>query len=181
MVIINGAMKTLIEELHDNNVIFSYYGYIDESVLAEVLRITKSKLEGNKESAAIVNKVDDAIRECVDNIIKHNFYPEDARVKYKSLLVVSKSGNAYVIDTINVVNAEQKKIIDEHLNYLETSSKEELTAFRSQSLLQHSNTTTVVAPGLVELVLKADHWKCGFKKMNDHYLFNINFKIDSAN
>ncbi|KAK6020969.1 hypothetical protein OSTOST_13369, partial [Ostertagia ostertagi] len=39
-------MSTLIENLHNNNVIFSYYGFIDDKVLGEVLQITKSKLEG---------------------------------------------------------------------------------------------------------------------------------------
>jgi hypothetical protein len=172
-------MKTLTEELHDNNVIFSYYGFIDESVLNEVLRITKSKLEGNKESNEVVNKVSEVLRDCVDNIIKHNFYPEDSLVKYKSLLAVSKQGTSYAIDTINVVNEEQKKSIDENINYLHSKSKDELRSLRSKNMMQNSNTDTLTAPGLTELVLKADAWVSNFKKVENNYLFNIHFDINS--
>jgi len=172
-------MKTLIADLHDNNVIFSYYGFIDESVLNEVLRITQSKLEGNKESPQIVSKVSEIISDCVDNIIKHNFYPEDSRVKYKSLLVVAKNGKTYSIDTINKVNEEQKTSIDEHVDYLNSRSKEELHSMRAKSFVQNANVDTITAPGLVELVLKADEFAFNFNKLEDSYLFNIHFKVNS--
>lgn len=174
-------MKTLVADLHDNNVIFSYYGFIDESVLNEVLRITQSKLEGNKESPQIVSKVSELISDCVDNIIKHNFYPEDSRVKYKSLLVVAKKGNDYSIDTINKVNEVQKTIIDEHLDYLNTRSKEDLNSLRAKSFVQTASVDTLTAPGLVELVLKADDFTFNCKKLEDSYLFNIHFKVNSLN
>src|SRR4051812_32192293 len=119
-------MNTLIENLYNNNVIFSYYGFIDNSVLNQVLQITKSKLETNNESPLIVEKVHNAINECVENVIKHNFYPDDARVHYKSLIVVSKQQGHYLIDSINVINSAQKDTIHEQLNYLQSRTREEL-------------------------------------------------------
>jgi hypothetical protein len=173
-------MSTLIENLHNNNVIFSYYGFIDTSVLNEVLLITKSKLEGNNEAPVIVDKVHNAINECVDNIIKHNFYPDDSRVRYKSLLVVSKQKNDYLIDTINVVNSAQKQSISEQLNFLHSRTKEELLALKSKNLIQN-NSTSQIGTGLIDLVLKADNCDCTFKDMESNHLFNINFKINSLN
>jgi hypothetical protein len=173
-------MGTLIENLHNNNVIFSYYGFIDASVLSEVLLITRSKLEGNNEAPSVVGKVHDAINECVDNIIRHNFYPDDARVRYKSLLVVSKQENDYLIDTINVVNSVQKQSISEQLNYLHSHTKEELLALKSKNLLQN-NGSAPVGTGLIDLVLKADNCDCTFKDLESNFLFNINFKINSLN
>lgn len=172
-------MSTLIENLHNNNVIFSYYGFIDDSVLNEVLQITKSKLEGNNENPAVVGRVHNAINECVDNIIKHNFYPDDSRVRYKSLLVISKQQNEYLIDTINVVNAMQKENINQQLNFLHSRTKEELAALKSRSLLQTNELP--VGTGLVDLVLKADNCDCTFKDLESTTLFNINFKINSLN
>lgn len=172
-------MSTLIENLHNNNVIFSYYGFIDNNVLSEVLQITKSKLEGNNEQPAIIGKIHDAISECVDNIIKHNFYPDDERVRYKSLLVVSKQQGDYSIDTINVVNSHQKESINQQLDYLHSKSKDELTAIRSKNILQTANASNNM--GLVNLILKADTCDCTFKNMDSNYLFNINFKINSMN
>jgi hypothetical protein len=174
-------MDTLIEDLHNNNVIFSYYGFIDDKVLNEVLLITKSKLEGNNEAPVIVDRVYDAINECVDNIIKHNFYPDDARVRYKSLLVVSKQHNDYLIDTINVINSLQKQTISEQLDYLHTRSKDELVTLKSKNLMQANTDTMVVGSGLIDLVLKADNCDCTFKDLDSNYLFNINFKINSVN
>ncbi len=170
-------MSTLIENLHNNNVIFSYYGFIDNSVLNEVLQITKSKLQGNNEKPQIIGKVHDAISECVDNIIKHNFYPDDERVRYKSLLVVSKQQTDYSIDTINVVNSHQKASINQQLDFMNSKSKDELTALRSGKTTMLSNNNM----GLVDLLLKADTCDCSFKNMESNYLFNINFKISSMN
>jgi hypothetical protein len=173
-------MSTLIENLHNNNVIFSYYGFIDEKVLGEVLQITKSKLEGNQENPAVVNRVHDAINECVDNVIKHNFYPDNDQVRYKSLLVVSKQKDNYLVDTINVVNAVQKETISEQLDFLHTHTKEQLVELKSKQLLADNNSPKM-AKGLLDLVLKADKCDCTFKNLEANYLFNINFKINSLN
>lgn len=174
-------MDTLIEDLHHNNVIFSYYGFIDSSVLSEVLQITRSKLEGNNESPLVIMRIHNAINECVDNIIKHNFYPDDDRVRYKSLLVVSKQQRQYFIDTINVVTASQKETIDEQLNYVYSMSREELMGLRGKNASGHGSTLVAGATGLIELLLKADNCDCTFKNIDPHYLFNINFKVNSLN
>lgn len=171
-------MKTLIEDLHDNNVIFSYYGFIDENVLSEVLLITKSKLESNNESLAVVERVSDALNNCVDNIIKHNFYADDERVHYKSLLVVSKQNNFYLIDTINVVTSTQKETLSEQLDYINSRTKEEILDLKNNLLVRDS---VKVGTGFIDLVLKADNCECTFKDLDANYLFNINFKINSLN
>lgn len=173
-------MNTLIENLYNNNVIFSYYGFIDNTVLGQVLQITRSKLESNNESLVIVDKVHNTISECVENVIRHNFYPDDSRVHYKSLIVVSKQNDAYLIDSINVINAEQKEIINEQLSYLHSKSHEELLELKSRTIL-HDNSAVAVNSGLVDLVLKADDCDCTFKDLETNYLFNINFKINSPN
>ncbi len=171
-------MKTLIEKLHDHNVIFSYYGFIDDKVLTEVLQITKSKLEGNHESPLVVSRVHDAINNCVDNIIKHNFYPDDERVHYKSLLVVSQHEDHFLIDTINVINASQKEKLNEQLRYLHSHTKEEIISLRSSGPAINN---LKLGAGLIDLVLKADNCDCTFKDLDSHSLFNINFKINSVN
>lgn len=173
-------MRTLIEDLYTNNVIFSYYGFIDNSVLTEVLQITKSKLESNNESPVVVNRITDAINECVQNIIKHNFFPDDVVLNYKSLLVVSKKENSYLIDAINVVNDTQKESINEQLSHLNTKTKEELLDLKTQSVV-HGDKSLVAGSALIDLILKADACEYTFKKLDPNFLFNINFKINSLN
>jgi hypothetical protein len=174
------AMKSLVENLYDNNVIFSYYGFIDTSVLKEVLQITRSKLEGNREPNDTIERVHNAISECVDNIIRHNFYPDDVRVRYKSLLVVSKQDDHYNIDTINVITPNQKKAINDQLNYLHTIPKEELNEMRNQTR-SRGVLSTELKTGLVDLVLKADRCDCKFKDIYPNFLFNVNYKINFLN
>jgi hypothetical protein len=169
-------MKSLIENLYNNNVLFTYYGFIDESVLKQVVQITKTKLQGFGESETVISKVYNAINECVENIIKHNFYPDDERVHYKSLLVISKQEDHYLVGTINVINSSQQEIINHQLEYLRNCSEDELLNLKSET----STTTTslLVNRGLIDLVLKADRWECSFKQEGENTLLNINYKVN---
>ena len=169
-------MKTLIENLYNNNVVFSYYGFIDESVLTQILQITNSKLKSNHDSPNTVQKVLNAIAECGENIIKHNFYPDDAKVKYKSLLVISAKENKYCVDTINVVTSEQKAVIQSQIDFINNRTPEQIKALKMNPL-EGGPTTTLVGTGLLNLVMKADDWACTFKEDNEHFLFNINYCI----
>jgi len=164
-------METLIEKLHNNNVIFSYYGFIDHTVLTQVLQITTSKLEHNNEDRAVIRRVNAALEDCVENIISHNFYPDDERLHYKSLLAVSKHEDQYLIDTLNVINDVQKKVIDRQLDFLSSHSKAELEQLMS------SPSECPVSARLISMVFKADEYDCSFKPLDQNYLFNINFKI----
>ncbi|MBL7910173.1 MAG: hypothetical protein JNJ41_03920 [Bacteroidia bacterium] len=175
-------MRTLSEILYTNNVLFSYYGFIDGKVLTQVLNITRSKLESNKENIVVIKRVYNAINECVENIIKHNFFPEDALLHYKSLLLVSIGDKCYSIDTINVVNAKQKDAIIEKLNFLNTKSKDELLNIKSQIISNNEYSEVSTAGlGLVDLVLKTNNFNFHFKEYNDNFLFSINFKINTSN
>lgn len=173
-------MKRLIENLYNNNVVFSYYGFMDESVVNQILEITTSKLISNNESQLVIQRVVRAIRECGHNIIAHNFYPEDARVKYKSLIVISKKENSYTIDTINVVNKEQKNSINEQLEFLNNCSPNQLAELKNKN--DHSQQALVlVSVGLLDLVLKADYWECKFREKGQDFLFNIKYSISCLN
>lgn len=175
-------MRSLSEILYKNNVLFSYYGFIDGKVLTQVLNITRSKLESNKENIVVIKRVYNAINECVENIIKHNFFPEDALLHYKSLLLVSVNDNCYSIDTINVVNPMQKEAIIEKFKFLNSKTKEELLKIKLDIISnnQYSEVSTA-GLGLVDLVLKTNDFNFHFKEYNENFLFSINFKINSNN
>lgn len=174
-------MRSLSEILYTNNVLFSYYGFIDGKVLTQVLNITRSKLENNKESIVVVKRVYNAINECVENIIKHNFFPEDALLNYKSLLLVSESENYYSIDTINVVNSKQKDAIIEKLRSLDSKTKDELQKIKFEIISNNQYSTVSTAGlGLVDLILKTSDFNYHFKEYNENFLFSINFKINKA-
>jgi hypothetical protein len=174
-------MRALSEILYTNNVLFSYYGFIDSSVLTQVLNITRSKLESNKENIVIVKRVYSAINECVENIIKHNFFPDEALLHYKSLLLISMGEKCYTIDTVNVVNANQKAVIINRLNFLQSKTKAELLALKEK--ITASGENSVVSDeglGLVDLVLKTNDFNFHFKEYNENFLFSISFKINTS-
>lgn len=173
-------MQSLSEILYTNNVIFSYYGFIDKYVLNEVLRVTKAKLTGLSEPIVIVNRVYNAINECVENIIKHNFFPESDMLHYKSLLIISKQNDSYVIDTINVINSKQKEQISTQLVFLNSKTKVELKQIKSE-IISNKNYSDVSTAGLglVDMVLRTDECIYNFKNYDINFLFNIHFKINS--
>jgi hypothetical protein len=174
-------MKSLTEELYTNNVLFSYYGFIDKSVLDEVLRVTKNKLETNKESSIIINRVCDAIRDCIQNIIDHNFFPDGAILNYKSLIVVSYQFESYSINTINVINDLQKESINDQLAFLNSKSKEELVTLKSEILSKSKQQFMPNSAGLgvLDLLLKTDNCDYSFKNYHSNFLFNIHFNINT--
>ena len=174
-------MRSLSEILYTNNVLFSYYGFIDGKVLTQVLNITRSKLESNKENIVVIKRVYSAINECVENIIKHNFFPDDALLHYKSLLLVSMGEKCYTIDTVNVVNSKQKAIIIERLNFLQSKTKDELVDIKTKITAGGGNVeVSEEGLGLVDLALKTSDFNYSFKEYNENFLFSISFKINTS-
>ncbi|MBS1651992.1 MAG: hypothetical protein JSU07_08300 [Bacteroidetes bacterium] len=174
-------MSSLSEILYKNHIIFSYFGYIDNMVLNEILKLTKDKLIKNKESVLTTNRVYNAINECVENIIKHNIFSDDNKVYYKSLILISTHSNAYQIDTINLINENQYNEITEKLKLITSKNKEELKHIKTEIISnnQYSNVSTA-GLGLIDMLLKADEFLYRFNKQEDSkILFNMHFKIYS--
>lgn len=171
-------METLIEKLYNNNVIFSYYGFVDHSVLDQVVKITRSKLESGNESLLVITRVQEVLNDCVENIISHNFYPDDTKVHYKSLLVVSRQDADYEVDTLNVVNEAQKARITEQLSVVASKTREQLKKLRIDCQLQGA--AAPVNENLVALLVRADQYECAFRPINEHHLFNISLRISTV-
>ena len=171
-------METLIEKLYNNNVIFSYYGFVDHKVLNQVLQITRSKLESNNESLLVITRVQEVLNDCVENIISHNFYPDDNKVHYKSLLVVSRQDSDYEVDTLNVVNTLQKDRIAEQLAAVSTKTRDQLKKLRVECQIKGSD--SAVNEQIVALLVRADHHECTFRPLNEHFLFNISLRISTV-
>ena len=118
----------------------------------------------------------------MENIIKHNFFPEDSLLHYKSLLLVSSGEKCYLVNTINVVNAQQKEAIIKKFNFLNGKNKDELLKIKFEIISnnQYSEVSTA-GLGLVDLVLKTNDFNFHFKEYNENFLFSINFTINSNN
>ena len=175
-------MYTLTERLYKNNVLLSYYGFFDTGVLDQVLLIARKKMEDNRETEPVIKKVSSAIGDCVGNIIEHNFFPEDAILNYKALLLVSVHHKAYTIDTISVINELQKRSIHKQFDFLQSKTKEELLSLQSQILKNHRHPlNTGIGLGLIDLMLEADRYHYRFKDYGPNFLFNINFEIGALN
>lgn len=169
------SLDSLIENLYQNNVVFSYYGFIDDSVLTRVLEITESRMAANKESSTTISHVRDAIMECVEHSTMHNLYPDDTRTHYKSLLAVSRTDDAYKIDCVNVINDFQKGAINDQLDYLRTRELADLHLVKARD--GNYSDPMIKNPGLVDIVLRNGACGCSFKNIGDSHLFNVNYTI----
>lgn len=170
------------EFFYDNNVLFSYYGHIDKNILNQALKIINLFLEKNNEPLVVSKRLYNTINECVENIIKHNFFPDEGVTDYRSLLLISKEADHYVVDTINIVNGRQKESIHKKLDHLVSKNKEDLKNMKRDiiSNKQYSEVSTA-GLGLLDMILKADGYHYHFKNYESDFLFNINFKINSTN
>lgn len=172
-------MKLLSEDLYQNNVLFSYYGFIDSSVLNHVLSIAKNKLIQNNESLVVINRVYNTINESIENIIKHNFFPDQNILQYKSLLLIVNDNGFYEINTVNVINQKQKEKIDSQLQKMSKMSKEELKEAKTNILSnkQYSEVATA-GLGLIDMLIRTDASDYGIAPYKENYLFKINFKVN---
>lgn len=170
------------EFLYNNNVLFSYYGHIDKNILNQALKIITLSLKKNKESMVVSKRLYNTINECVENIIKHNFFPDEGIVDYRSLLLISRERDYYAVDTINIVNVRQKESIHQKLDHLTSKNKEDLKTMKLDiiSNKQYSEVSTA-GLGMLDMILKADAYDYRFKNYDSDFLFNINFKINSTN
>jgi hypothetical protein len=172
-------MKLLSEDLYQNNVLFSYYGFIDNSVLNHVLSIAKTKLAQNKESVVVINRVYNTINESIENIIKHNFFPDQNMLQYKSLLLIVSDNGFYEINTVNVINEKQKEKIDSQLSAMSKMSKDELKIAKSSILSNKLYSEVATAGlGLIDMFIKTDAHHFGIAPYKENYLFKINFKVN---
>lgn len=169
------------EFFYTHNVLFSYYGHIDKDILNQALKIINLCLKKNKESLLVSRRLYNTINECVENIIKHNFFPDEGVMDYRSLLLVSKEDNHYLVDTINIVNVRQKESIHQKLDHLTSKNKEDLRNMKLDiiSNKQYSEVSTA-GLGLLDMILKSDGYQYHFKNYDSDFLFNINFKINST-
>ena len=85
----------------------------------------------------------------------------------------------YTIDAVYEVNAKQKTIIIEGLNLLQSKSKDELLAIKTQITEGDNNTISSEGLDLIDLDLKTSDFNLHFKEYSDNYLFSINFKINT--
>lgn len=172
-------MKLLSEYLYQNNVLFSYYGFVDNSVLNHVLSIAKTKLTQRNESVVVINRVYNTINESIENIIKHNFFPDKNILQYKSLLLIVNDSGCYQINTVNVINQRQKEKIDTQLNAMGKMTKEELKLAKTNILSnkQYSEVATA-GLGLIDMFIRTDDHKFEIAPYKENYLFNINFKVN---
>lgn len=175
-------MLSLTEILHNKNVLFSYYGYIDKEVNKHVLSITKSQLEKRSEKTQVIKRVYNAINECVENIIKHHFFPKDGDVYCKSLIMISETDKGYSIETINVVTELQKNVIEQQLQSLVNKTRDELKELKSSLVTSGKYSEKDTAGlGLVDMILRTDTYHYRFNPHNSNFLFNIHFQINSQN
>lgn len=175
-------MQDLGLYLYKENVIVSYFGYINTEVLNELLKLTKEKLTSLNESITVVKRVYNVINECIENIIKHNFYPEDLLVNYKSLILIAKHNNEFHVDTINIINQQQRVIIEQRLQNLAGKSSEELKSLKALTISNnHYSDVATAGLGIIDMVSRSDGFSFKYENYkNDTFLFNMHFQVNSS-
>ncbi|MCK4992988.1 MAG: hypothetical protein KAS29_20965, partial [Bacteroidales bacterium] len=60
-------LSHLRQQMHDQNIMFSYRGYLSQDVLMSLLAMTEKKLEMEESNHSIRNKLFNVMVECMQN------------------------------------------------------------------------------------------------------------------
>lgn len=171
-------------DMENKNIILSFKGEITSDIISNVLNVAENKFENISEKVAVRKKIFNILIEGLQNLYHHTEdFPIDSQQKYNSksaLLLVWYENNTYSILTGNYI--ENKKIppLKNHIDKINSLSKEELRSFYRKTLSEKDISKKGGAGlGLIDIARKS-HEKINyeFKTVNDKIsFFSITVKV----
>ncbi len=172
-------MKKYYEEIVEknrNDLLFSYFGSMNEEIFEMILHTIEFSYKDWKISKKIVRKLYYISVEILQNIY-HHAIPIDNK-KFFFFIIIREAQKEIRIITANLVNEEQKKCLDTNLTQLNALTKEELKALY-RKVLDTGKRSLKGGGGLgfIEISRKT-HKKLNFKfKKIDFYKFLFIFEV----
>lgn len=146
-----------------NNIILMYKGVISRALIDSLLQLTESKLERIEGVKRVRKRVFSVLVECLQNVYLHSpqevKYEEaqagDVLPRYSALLVLGRDDNGYFIITGNPVDSEKARWLQNHIEKLNSMSREELENFYMQMMSEGGWDEKGAGLGLIEIIRKS--------------------------
>lgn len=166
----NSAFR-IYDNAQEYSLSFTYRGPFHESLTERVVDISENTIADNQGLPKINRKVSFLLVECFQNIIKHG--EKLAKLKHnkqdEGLFSFKNIGNAYVINSINVVKNEEVAELKEMVDQINKLSKEELRSLYKKQLVENELSHKGGAGlGLIELARKSgQRLEYEFERLDD--------------
>ena len=123
------------KSMDNNEVLFAYKGDFTTELLKSILKTTDLKMEELGEERVVRKRVNSILIECLQNMIYHSerFEAADEEVA-SSILVISRTGEGYMIATGNVVTPEVSQRLARHIDKINSMTGEQLRDYYNEVL-----------------------------------------------
>jgi hypothetical protein len=181
---LSNNMLELSDSLKRADILLSYCGTLDRSVLQAILNIAKNRLSFIKENPETVKKVYNAINDTLENTIIHNNYKELDTSIYKPLkniFLITRNNSYYTVASGNFIYPQREAILKELLDKINSLTKEELQKAYNETLAKGELTPIVSAElGFLDLALKSDSKLAySFNHKDGNVFFSLSISINN--
>jgi hypothetical protein len=173
-------LSHLRQQMHEQNIMFSYRGHLSQDVMMSLLAMTEKKLEMEESNQSIRNKLFNVMVECMQNITRHCVPSTSGEMP---LFMIGKGQEGYTIYSGNPIHMDKVRDLKNKLLKINTMSKEELKEFHKLWIQSdHSSDQADTILGLIDIARKTGN-KLDFDfepTRDDNYYFSLRTTISHS-
>lgn len=181
---LSSNMLELSDSLKRADILLSYCGTLDRSVLQAILNIAKNRLAFINEKPETVKRVYNAINDTLENTIIHRNYIEDDNSVFmplKNIFLITRHTNHYSVASGNFIKADREKALKAVLDKVNSMSKDELKQAYQDTLSKGELSPINSAElGFIDMALKSDaKLEYAFNHKNGDVFFSLSISINN--
>jgi len=166
-------------KMFDENILILHKGNFSEDSLIPVLKIFENNLIAGNHKSKVFKRLYLVLVELLQNISLHAYGKPESK---QGIFSVSENNNTYIISTGNYIENVKIGSLEEHLEFLNKQSKDELhKEYLKRLQYENEKTDKATGMGLIKLARMLNH-KIDFdfkKKTDELSFFSISIKFSS--
>ena len=165
------SVKQLHKQMNNENLLLYFNGFFNQENLLSLLAIIKGRM--NMPLTTI--KVSNVMVEMLQNIIKHGNRRDSTSAGVSGVFFMGQTGKEIMLTSGNIIKNEAKDVIAERLEFVNGMSKDELSDYYDDKLLDFDTADAKkTGLGFSDLRIKSDRpLKYRFMNINDDQQFYI--------
>lgn len=165
------SVKQLHKQMNSENLLLYFNGFFNQENLLSLLAIIKGRM--NMPLTTI--KVSNVMVEMLQNIIKHGNRRDSTSAGVSGVFFMGQTGKEIMLTSGNIIKNDSKDIIAERLEFVNGMSKDELSDYYDDILLDFDTADAKkTGLGFSDLRIKSDRpLKYRFMNINDDQQFYI--------
>ncbi len=152
---------------------YIYRGHFSENITENILNLNNAKFVNDSDAFAYKNRISYFLIESLQNVIRHQDFPDNDSISDEGLLVIQKTNNSVYLTTANVISNENIPAFESYLKKIKSLNPDELKAEYQKILLDG-----VISEkgggglGIITMARRTDgHIKYRFKSIDEKYSY----------